>query len=245
MEKREKLYEGKAKILYATEDPGLIIQYFKDDATAFNAQKKGTILDKGIYNNRISSHIFQLLAKQGIASHFVQWLSDREMLVKKVQIIHVEVVERNRIAGSLAKRFGLEEGNFLSRPILELYYKDDALGDPMINEDHVAVFDLASQEEMEGVKKTSLAINDFLRNWFREIGISLVDFKLEFGKKGSQVLLADEITPDGCRLWDMQTGEKLDKDRFRRDLGKIEEAYQEVDRRISGKSDIGENLSNS
>jgi phosphoribosylaminoimidazole-succinocarboxamide synthase len=240
MEKREKLYEGKAKILYATEEADLIIQYFKDDATAFNAQKKGTIVEKGIYNNRISSHIFQLLARQGIASHFVQWLSEREMLVKKVQIIPVEVVVRNRIAGSLAKRFGLEEGNFLSRPILEFYYKDDALGDPMINEDHIAVFNLAKQEEMEEIKKTSLAINAFLKNWFQEIGISLVDFKLEFGRYGSQVLLADEITPDGCRLWDMQTGEKLDKDRFRRDLGKIEEAYQEVDRRISEKADISQ-----
>ncbi|MEW5804020.1 MAG: phosphoribosylaminoimidazolesuccinocarboxamide synthase [bacterium] len=236
MEKKEKLYEGKAKILYATEDPDLIIQYFKDDATAFNAQKKGTIVEKGIYNNRISSHIFQLLARQGIASHFVRWLSDREMLVRKVKIIPVEVVVRNRVAGSLAKRFGLPEGDSLSRAILELYYKDDALGDPMINEDHVAVFNLASHEEMEEIKKTALAVNAFLKNWFEEIGISLVDFKLEFGRHGNQVLLADEITPDGCRLWDLQTGEKMDKDRFRRDLGKIEEAYREVDRRIGEKT---------
>ncbi|MEW6379885.1 MAG: phosphoribosylaminoimidazolesuccinocarboxamide synthase [bacterium] len=234
MEKREKIYEGKAKILYTTEDPNLIIQYFKDDATAFNAQKKGIIVEKGIYNNRISSHIFELLARQGIASHFVQWLSDREMLVKRVKIIQVEVVVRNRIAGSLAKRFGLEEGGTLSRPILEFYYKDDALGDPMINEDHIAVFDLAGQAEMEEIKKTSLSVNAFLQGWFREIGISLVDFKLEFGRFGDQVLLADEITPDGCRLWDIETEEKLDKDRFRRDLGKVEEAYREVYRRIIG-----------
>ncbi|MCL6582253.1 MAG: phosphoribosylaminoimidazolesuccinocarboxamide synthase [bacterium] len=233
MEKREKLYEGKAKILYATDDPNLIIQYFKDDATAFNAQKKGTIVEKGIYNNRISSHIFKLLAQEGVASHFVQHLSDREMLVKRVNIIPVEVVIRNRIAGSLAKRFGLAEGGVLSRPILEFYYKDDALGDPMINEDHIAVFELASQKEMEEIKKISLSVNTFLKSWFQEIRISLVDFKLEFGRYDHQVLLADEITPDGCRLWDIETEEKLDKDRFRRDLGQIEEAYREVWRRIS------------
>jgi len=236
MEKREKLYEGKAKILYTTDDPELVIQYFKDDATAFNALKKGSIREKGVYNNKISSQIFQLLAQQGIASHFIKQLNDREMLVKKVEIIPVEVVARNRIAGSLAKRVGLEEGKYLSQPILEFYYKRDDLGDPMINEDHIAVFKFAEQKEIEQIKTASSNINLFLKNWFQEIGISLVDFKLEFGRYRDQVLLADEITPDGCRLWDIKTEEKLDKDRFRRDLGKIEEAYQEVYRRICQKT---------
>jgi len=238
MEKREKLYEGKAKVLYATDDPDLVIQYFKDDATAFNAQKKGSIKEKGIYNNRISSFIFQALSKTGnISTHFVQQLNDREMLVKKVDIIPVEVVVRNRVAGSLAKRFGMGEGKHLSRPILEFYYKSDELGDPMVNEDHIAVFHLADEEEIRQVKEISLAVNSLLKGWFQKIGISLVDFKLEFGRHHNQILLADEITPDGCRLWDIETEEKLDKDRFRRDLGKIEEAYQEVYRRISEKAE--------
>ena len=236
MEKREKLYEGKAKILYLTDDPELVIQYFKDDATAFNAQKKGSIHQKGVYNNRISSQLFQLLEKQGMATHFVEQMNDREMLVKKVDIMPIEVVARNRVAGSLAKRMGLAEGITLAHPILEFYYKRDDLGDPMINEDHIAVFELANKEEVAGIKKAALAVNEFLRDWFAEINISLVDFKLEYGRYGGQILLADEITPDGCRLWDMQTEEKLDKDRFRRDLGKIEEAYREVYKRICQKT---------
>ncbi len=234
MEKGAKLYEGKAKILYQVSDaPNLIIQYFKDDATAFNAQKKGTIGDKGIMNNSISSHLFQLLQKAGVPTHFVRQLSEREMLVKKVAIVPVEVVVRNVIAGSLAKRFGVEEGGVLAEPVLEYYYKDDALGDPMINEDHIRVFNLAKDDEMTVIRNLALRVNGVLKDFFAQRGILLVDFKLEFGRDSQGwILLADEVTPDGCRLWDAKTHEKLDKDRFRRDLGKLEEAYAEVLHRV-------------
>ncbi len=232
MKKGEKLYEGKAKILYSTEEPDKLIQYFKDDATAFNAQKKGTIKEKGVLNNKISSRIFELLEKEGVKTHFIERTSDRDMLVKKVEIIPVEVVIRNVTAGSLSKRMGIDEGITLKEPILEFYYKSDELGDPMINEYHIKVFNLANEREMDIIKAMALKVNKFLVDFFDKNGIRLIDFKLEFGRYNGDVLLADEITPDGCRLWDKKSGEKMDKDRFRRDLGKIEEAYQEVYRRI-------------
>ena len=237
-EKREKMYEGKAKILHATSDPDLVIQYFKDDATAFNAKKKGTIVDKGIVNNRISTVLFQLLEDNGIRTHFVDRLSDREMLCKRLAIIPVEVVVRNVVAGSLAKRMGLPEGQALPRPILELYYKRDDLDDPPINDDHALVFDLCTAEELETIRREAFRVNELLVKFLDPRGIRLVDFKLEFGRGAGrwqgQLLLGDEISPDGCRLWDKATNEKLDKDRFRRDLGKIEESYHEVERRICG-----------
>lgn len=232
MKRLQKIYEGKAKIMYETENPDFLIQYFKDDATAFNAQKRGTIVDKGIYNNKISSRLFQLLEEKGIATHFVERLSDREMLVKRLQVLPVEVVVRNIMAGSLAKRLGLEEGGSLKAPILEFYYKNDALGDPMVNEYHILALEMASPDELECVKGLAFRVNDVLLSFFEERDILLVDFKLEFGRHKDQFLLGDEITPDGCRLWDRHTLEKLDKDRFRRDLGCIEEAYQEVCRRV-------------
>jgi len=234
MKKGEKIYEGKAKILYSTEEPDKLIQYFKDDATAFNAQKKGTIKEKGVLNNKISSRIFDLLEKEGIKTHFIERTSDRDMLVKKVEIIPVEVVIRNVAAGSLSKRMGIDEGITLKEPILEFYYKSDELGDPMINEYHIKVFDLANEKEMDIIKVMALKVNKFLVDFFDKNGIRLIDFKLEFGRYNGDVLLADEITPDGCRLWDKKSGEKMDKDRFRQDLGKIEEAYQEVYKRVFG-----------
>ena len=234
MKKGEKLYEGKAKILYSTEEPDKLIQYFKDDATAFNAQKKGTIKEKGVLNNKISSRIFDLLEKEGIKTHFIERTSDRDMLVKKVEIIPVEIVIRNVTAGSLSKRRGIDEGITLKEPILEFYYKSDELGDPMINEYHIKVFDLANEKEMDIIKVMALKVNKFLVDFFDKNGIRLIDFKLEFGRYNGDVLLADEITPDGCRLWDKKSGEKMDKDRFRQDLGKIEEAYQEVYKRVFG-----------
>ena len=234
MKKGEKLYEGKAKILYSTEEPDKLIQYFKDDATAFNAQKKGTIKEKGVLNNKISSRIFDLLEKEGIKTHFIERTSDRDMLVKKVEIIPVEIVIRNVTAGSLSKRMGIDEGITLKEPILEFYYKSDELGDPMINEYHIKVFNLANEKEMDIIKVMALKVNKFLVDFFDKNGIRLIDFKLEFGRYNGDVLLADEITPDGCRLWDKKSGEKMDKDRFRQDLGKIEEAYQEVYKRVFG-----------
>ena len=232
MQKRDALYEGKAKILYATDDPNQVIQYFKDDATAFNAQKKGSIDDKGVMNNAISEVLFQLLEKEGIPTHFVERLNEREMLVRKLEIIPVEVVLRNVIAGSLAKRFGLPEGEALSRPVLEHYYKSDPLGDPMINEFHIRALGLARDDEMKEIEKLGFRINDILKEFFDQRGIILVDFKLEFGRHQGKILLGDEICPDTCRLWEKGSLEKLDKDRFRRDLGKVEEAYQEVCRRV-------------
>lgn len=229
IQKKEKLYEGKAKILYATTDPGVIVQYFKDDATAFNAQKKGTIQNKGIINNQISSHLFQFLEKNKIPTHFLERTSDREMVCRKLSIIPLEVVVRNVVAGSLAKRTGLAEGEALRQTIIELYYKDDALGDPMVNDEHVAAFGWASQKDLDLIKSYARQINTLLQAFFDRINIILVDFKLEFGRDpDGKIFLGDEITPDGCRLWDKDTKEKLDKDRFRRDLGGVEESYQKV-----------------
>jgi len=236
MSRRRQIYEGKAKILYEGPEPGTLIQYFKDDATAFNAQKRGTISGKGVLNNRISEHIFTLLGQIGIPHHFIRRLNMREQLIRQVEIIPVEVVVRNVAAGTLSTRLGIEEGTQLPRAILEYFYKDDALGDPMIADEHIACFGWASQEEMNDIADMAVRVNDFLCGLFAGIGIRLVDFKLEFGRiwenEYPRVILADEISPDGCRLWDMTTNEKLDKDRFRRDLGGEAEAYQEVARRL-------------
>ncbi|MGA9581886.1 MAG: phosphoribosylaminoimidazolesuccinocarboxamide synthase [Allosphingosinicella sp.] len=236
MSRRRQIYEGKAKILYEGPEPGTLIQYFKDDATAFNAQKRGTISGKGVLNNRISEHVFTLLGQIGIPHHFIRRLNMREQLIRQVEIIPVEVVVRNVAAGTLSTRLGIEEGTQLPRAILEYFYKDDALGDPMIADEHIACFGWASQEEMNDIADMAVRVNDFLCGLFAGIGIRLVDFKLEFGRiwenEYPRVILADEISPDGCRLWDMTTNEKLDKDRFRRDLGGEAEAYQEVARRM-------------
>jgi phosphoribosylaminoimidazole-succinocarboxamide synthase len=234
MEKRDKLYEGKAKIVYSTDDPAKIIQYFKDDATAFNALKRGTIVGKGVINNKMSSTLFQRLAKAGIPTHYLATLSDREMLCRKLDIIKIEVITRNIVAGSLAKRTGLEEGVAVKPPIVELYYKSDPLGDPMITEEHVRMLKLASPKEVAWLERMALKINAVLRPLLKRKGLILVDFKLEFGRHGGKLYLGDEISPDTCRLWDADTLEKLDKDRFRRDLGNVEDAYQEVYRRIVG-----------
>ncbi|MGH7408867.1 MAG: phosphoribosylaminoimidazolesuccinocarboxamide synthase [Candidatus Methylomirabilales bacterium] len=234
MERRAKLYEGKAKVLYETDDADLLIQYFKDDATAFNAAKRGTIVGKGVMNNRIAATLFAHVAEHGVPTHFVKVLSEREMLVKRLQIIKIEVVVRNLVAGSLAKRLGLPEGQDLAEPVLEFFYKDDALGDPLINDYHIRMLHLASGPEMEAIVDGAFRVNELLKEYFDKRGILLVDFKLEFGRYRGQILLGDEITPDGCRLWDRVTREKMDKDRFRRDLGRVEEAYAEVLRRVCG-----------
>ena len=234
MERRAQIYEGKAKILYETDDPDLLIQYFKDDATAFNAAKRGTIVGKGVMNNRISATLLAHVAEHGVPTHFVKVLSDREMLVKRLQVIRIEVVVRNIVAGSLAKRLGLPEGQALAEPVLEFFYKDDSLGDPMINDYHIRMLRLASGPEMEAIVDGAFRVNEILTEFFDKRGILLVDFKLEFGRYRGQILLGDEITPDGCRLWDKATHEKMDKDRFRRDLGGVEEAYAEVLRRVCG-----------
>ena len=229
MEKLEQLYEGKAKILHKTSDPDLLIQYFKDDASAFDGKKKGTIVDKGVMNNHMSSRIFEYLEENGVKTHFVKNLNDREMLVKNLDIIPVEVVLRNVAAGSLCKRLGIEEGRvFEEQPILEFFYKSDPLGDPMINECHVDIFGWATKEEVEILKSEGLKINKLMVEFFKERKIRLVDFKLEFGRHKGEVFLGDEISPDGCRLWDWETNEKMDKDRFRFNLGSVEEKYQEV-----------------
>ena len=228
MERLEKIYEGKAKIIYTTSDPDLVIQYFKDDASAFDGKKKGTIVDKGVMNNHISSRIFQFLENEGVKTHFVETLNDREMLVKRLDIIPVEVVLRNIAAGSLSKRLGIEEGTVLDKPILEFFYKSDPLGDPMINEFHVDVFGWATKQEVEILKSEGFKINNLMMQFFKERNIRLVDFKLEFGRHKGGVLLGDEISPDGCRLWHWETNEKMDKDRFRFNLGSVEEKYQEV-----------------
>lgn len=228
MKRLEQIYEGKAKILYETDDPDLVIQYFKDDATAFNGIKKGTIVDKGVINNQISARIFRFLEENGVPTHFVDQPTDREMVTKKLEMIPVEVVLRNVVAGSLAKRMGKPEGEILSRPILEFYYKDDELGDPMINEYHITVFNLASAEEIAVLKTQGLKVNGLLVDFFKARNIRLVDFKLEFGRHKGEIFLGDEISPDSCRLWDWESGKKMDKDRFRFDLGKVEESYQEV-----------------
>jgi len=236
MSRRRMIYEGKAKILYEGPEPGTLIQYFKDDATAFNAQKRGTISGKGVLNNRISEHIFMLLGGIGIPTHFIRRLNMREQLIRQVEIVPIEVVVRNVAAGTLSQRLGIEEGTQLPRTIIEYYYKDDALGDPMIADEHIACFGWAGQEEMNDIADMAIRVNDFLCGLFAGIGIRLVDFKLEFGRiwenDFGRIILADEISPDSCRLWDMSSGEKLDKDRFRRDLGGEAEAYQEVARRL-------------
>ncbi|MDD4047970.1 MAG: phosphoribosylaminoimidazolesuccinocarboxamide synthase [Clostridia bacterium] len=228
----EQVYEGKAKKVYKTSEPGLYKVYYKDDATAFNGLKKGEIHDKGYYNNQISAILFKLLAEKGITNHFVELVDNRSMMVKALEIIPVEVVVRNIVAGSLAKRVGRPEGTELSMPILELYYKDDDLGDPMINEYHVKALNLATEEEMKTISEMALKVNEVLLSVLKPMKIDLVDFKLEFGRYNGRVLLGDEISPDTCRFWDASTKEKLDKDRFRRDLGKVEEAYQEILNRL-------------
>jgi phosphoribosylaminoimidazole-succinocarboxamide synthase len=232
MEKGEMLYEGKAKKIFLTEKEDEVIQYFKDDATAFNAEKRGTILEKGIVNNKISTRLFQELADAGIPSHFIQQINDREMLARRVNIILVEVVVRNRATGSIIKRLGLEEGMFIDPPLVEFFYKDDSLGDPLITEDHIRLLKLATPLQVAELRNQALKINDVLLPFFQKRGMMLVDFKLEFGLWNGQIILADEISPDTCRFWDIQTGERMDKDRFRKDLGRIEETYQEVLRRV-------------
>lgn len=233
MEKRDKIYEGKAKILYTTDDPDLLIQYFKDDATAFNAAKKGTIHDKGIMNNKISSKMFEFLSSEGIPTHFVKRLDDREMLVKRVTIVPVEVIIRNRAAGSLCRLLGLKEGQQLASTIFEFCYKRDDLGDPLINEYHIKALNIAVEDEIEAIKKYAFKINQLMTRFFANLKLELIDFKLEFGRYKGKIILADEISPDTCRLWEIGTGKKLDKDRFRHDLGNIEEAYQEVLTRVT------------
>ncbi|MHB8926167.1 MAG: phosphoribosylaminoimidazolesuccinocarboxamide synthase [Bacillota bacterium] len=233
MDKTNRLYEGKAKIVYETTDPDLLIVEYKDSATAFDGKKKGIIENKGVYNNRMSTVFFEYLEGRGLKTHYVKTLSDREMLVKRLKILPIEVVVRNIAAGSLAKRLGLEEGTPLRSTVLEFYYKSDALGDPMINEDHIRAAGLAEPEQVREVERQALAINGYLGEFLAPRNIDLIDFKLEFGTHHGQVLLGDEISPDTCRFWDRTTKEKLDKDRFRRDLGGAEEAYQEVLRRVT------------
>ena len=232
IELREKMYEGKAKIVYATSKPGMVVQYFKDDATAFNALKRGTIVGKGVVNNRMSAALFEVLGKSRVPTHYLGTLSDREMLCRRLDIIKIETIVRNVVAGSLAKRTGLDEGTAIRQPIVELYYKSDPLGDPMINDDHVAMMKLARPAELAWMKRMALKINSVLKPHMLRRGLVLVDFKLEFGRAGGKLYLGDEISPDTCRLWDSRSKEKLDKDRFRRDLGGVEEAYQEVYRRL-------------
>lgn len=236
MARRKQIYEGKAKVLFEGPEPGTLVQYFKDDATAFNNKKQGTITGKGVLNNRISEHLMTNLQGIGIPTHFVRRLNMREQLVREVEIIPVEVVVRNIVAGSLAKRFGMAEGSPLPRSIVEYYYKSDELDDPMITEEHITAFGWASPQDLDEIMSMALRINDFMVGLFLGIGIRLVDFKIEFGRlwEGEQmrIVLADEISPDSCRLWDINTNEKMDKDRFRRDLGAVEEAYQEVARRL-------------
>jgi len=238
MNKGKKLYEGKAKIIYETNESGLVIQHFKDDATAFNALKKASIEGKGVLNNRISEHLLNTLDQCGIQNHLIKRLNMREQLIKKVKIIPIEFVIRNIAAGSLTKRLGISEGTVLGRPLLEYYLKNDELADPMISKEHVYTFEWATEEEVKTIDKISLRINDILQGIFRGVGIKLVDFKLEYGrvwnkdKEINEIILADEISPDTCRLWDIKTDKKLDKDRFRKDLGNLIEAYQDVARRL-------------
>lgn len=232
MEKREMLYEGKAKRIYDTDDKQVFWVEYKDDATAFNGIKKGTILDKGIINNKMSAMMFEYLQKNGVATHFVQLINDREQLVRRLEMIPLEIVVRNIVAGSLSKRVGKEEGYVLPTPIFELYYKDDDLGDPMVNETHALAMGWATLDQIEAMKAIALQVNVLMTDVVGKAGIDLVDYKLEFGLLDGKVMLGDEISPDTCRFWDKDTQEKLDKDRFRRDLGKVEEAYIEVYQRI-------------
>ena len=247
MARRRQIYEGKAKVLFEGPEPGTLVQHFKDDATAFNNKKRGTITGKGVLNNRISEYLMMRLAEVGIPTHFMRRLNMREQLVKEVEIIPVEVVVRNFVAGSLAKRLGHAEGTPLPRSIIEYYYKSDELDDPMISEEHITAFNWATPQELDEIVQLSLRINDFLSGLFYGIGIRLIDFKIEFGRlyenDQMRIVLADEISPDSCRLWDVKTNEKLDKDRFRRNMDRIPEAYQEVARRLGimpegGRSDF-------
>ncbi len=235
MNKTTQMYEGKAKKVYATDQEDFCIVSYKDDATAFNGLKKGTILGKGAINNRVTNHLMQLLEKNGIPTHFVEELNDRETVVKRVQIVPLEVIVRNIAAGSLAKRLGLEEGTKLSQTVLEYCYKNDDLGDPMINDYHILAMNFATKEELKLIADYSLKINQVLTDYLKAVNIELIDFKLEFGKtKDGTIVLADEISPDTCRFWDSVSGEKLDKDRFRRDLGGVEDAYREILKRLLG-----------
>lgn len=236
MEKKEQLYEGKAKKVFATDDANLVIVDYKDDATAFNGEKKGTIAGKGVINNVMSNHMFQLLEQQGVPTHFVEQLSERETLVKKVSIVPLEVIIRNISAGSFAKRFGVEEGIVFDEPTIEFSYKNDDLGDPLMNAYHAIALKAATREEIETIKAMAFKVNEVMKQYFDTLNVILVDFKLEFGKTADgKIVLADEISPDTCRLWDKTTKEKLDKDRFRRDMGGVEEAYQEIMKRVMGK----------
>ena len=233
MKKCEMLYEGKAKKVYTTEDPELYIVDYKDDATAFNGLKKGTILGKGAINNRVTNHLMKMLESKGIPTHFVEQLSDRETVVKKVKIVPLEVIIRNIAAGSMSKRLGIEEGKVLPVTVLEYSYKNDDLGDPLINDYHALAMELCTREELDQIANYALKINEILKEYFKEVNVDLVDFKLEFGKlSDGTIVLADEISPDTCRFWDATTHEKLDKDRFRRDMGNVEDAYNEVFRRL-------------
>lgn len=236
MARRRQIYEGKAKIIFEGPEPGTVVQYFKDDATAGNGAKSGTIIGKGVLNNRISEHLMLRLKDIGIPTHFIRRLNMREQLVKEVEIVPLEVVVRNVVAGSLSKRFGLPEGERLPRTLVEYYYKNDELNDPLVSENHIETFQWAHPQELEDMQALALRVNDFLCGLFAAVGITLVDFKLEFGRQWEgdemRLVLADEISPDNCRLWDARTNEKMDKDRFRRDMGRVEEAYQDVARRL-------------
>lgn len=232
MEKKELLYEGKAKKVYTTEDPDVLIVSYKDDATAFNGQKKGTIVGKGAINNRMSNHVFKLVEKAGVPTHLIEELNDRETAVKKVEIVPLEVIIRNVAAGSFSKRLGVPEGTKFKAPTIEFSYKNDDLGDPLINDYFAIAMELATREEIDTITKYAFKVNEVLKAYFMEANIELVDFKIEFGRYHGQIILADETSPDTCRLWDADTHEKLDKDRFRRDLGNVEEAYNEVFKRL-------------
>ena len=234
MKQMEQIYEGKAKKVFLTDDPDCVIVSYKDDATAFNGQKRGTIVGKGVVNNKVSNHFFKLLESKGIPTHYVEQLSDRETVVKKVSIVPVEVIVRNKAAGSFSKRMGVAEGTALLCPILEYSYKNDELGDPFINSYYVRALGFATDAEMDKIKEYSFKVNDILSAYLKDFGLELIDFKLEFGRFHGDIILADEISPDTCRFWDIETGKKLDKDRFRRDLGDVEEAYQEIIRRLMG-----------
>ncbi len=232
--KGEQLYEGKAKKVFATNDPDLVIVDYKDDATAFNGEKKGTIAGKGVINNKMTNYMFKLLEKEGVPTHLVEEISDRETIVKKVEIVQLEVIIRNVAAGSFSKRMGVEEGTKLLTPILEFSYKNDDLGDPFINDYYALALGIATKEELDKIAEYAFKVNEFMVKFFKNINIDLIDFKIEFGRFHGQILLADEISPDTCRFWDSTTHEKLDKDRFRRDMGGVEEAYQEMIKRVMG-----------
>lgn len=232
MQKKEQLYEGKAKKVYLTDDPDVLIVSYKDDATAFNGQKKGTIIGKGAINNRMTNNLFQIIEKEGVPTHFLSELNDRETAVRRVEIVPLEVIVRNVAAGSFSKRLGVPEGEELAEPTIEFSYKNDALGDPLINSHFAKALKLATADELETIEKYAFHVNEILKREFLKVGLRLIDFKLEFGHFHGEIILADEISPDTCRLWDVRSGEKMDKDRFRRDLGNVEEAYIEVAKRL-------------